>query len=52
MIIPAIGQGCCGCIYTQLSDIEEEINGLYSCDRSVCKVDRDAISRLAEALLR
>ena len=50
MIIPAIEQGCCGCIYTQLSDIEEEINGLYSYDRSVCKVDADVISRLAEAL--
>lgn len=40
MIIPAIAKGCCGCIYTQLSDVEDEINGLYSYDRSECKVEK------------
>ena len=39
MIIPGISQGVCGCIYTQLSDVENEINGLYTYDREVCKVD-------------
>ncbi len=50
MIIPAIPLGCCGCIYTQLSDIEDEINGLYSYDRSVCKVDKEAMQKIAEKL--
>lgn len=45
MIIPAIPKGLCGCVYTQLSDIEEELNGLYTYDREICKVDK---SRLTE----
>jgi len=33
-------KGLSGAIYTQLSDIEEETNGLYTWDRKVCKVTR------------
>ena len=50
MIIPAIPAGCCGCIYTQLSDIEDEINGLYSYDRKVCKVSKERMCTIADAL--
>lgn len=39
MVIPSIKWGLCGCIYTQLSDIEDEINGLYTYDRQICKVN-------------
>jgi len=45
MVIPAIPQGLCGVVYTQLSDVEDEINGLYTYDRQVCKVDAE---RMAE----
>ena len=38
MVYPAIKQGMCGCIYTQLSDVENEINGLYTYDRKRRKV--------------
>lgn len=48
MIVPAIPHGCCGCIYTQLSDIEDEINGLYSYDRQVCKVEGDRMRKIGE----
>ncbi|MBE5939730.1 MAG: glycoside hydrolase family 2 [Lachnospiraceae bacterium] len=41
MIIPGIEEGICGCIYTQLSDVEDEINGLYTYDREVCKVQEE-----------
>jgi len=41
MVVPAIAQGLCGVVYTQVSDVEEEINGLYTYDREVCKVDRE-----------
>ncbi len=34
-----VPQGLCGAVYTQVSDIEEEINGLFTYDRKVCKVD-------------
>ena len=50
MIIPALPLGCCGCIYTQLSDIEDEINGLYSYDRGVCKVDKDRLAEISVKL--
>lgn len=48
MILPAIPKGCCGCIYTQLSDVEEEINGLYTYDRQVCKVEAEKLRPLAQ----
>lgn len=44
MVRPAILKGLCGAIYTQLSDIEEEINGFYTYDRQVCKVDKERLS--------
>ena len=50
MILPIIEKGGCGCIYTQLSDIEDEINGLYTYDRTVCKVDKDRMKALSARL--
>ncbi len=50
MILPAIKDGLCGCVYTQLSDVEGEINGLYTYDRRQCKVDKTAMQGLAEEL--
>ena len=38
-ILPAKKEGLCGAIYTQLSDVEDELNGLLTYDRAVCKVD-------------
>jgi hypothetical protein len=35
---PLIKKGLCGCIYTQVSDVEEEINGLITYDRQIVKV--------------
>ncbi len=50
MIIPSVTDGLCGCVYTQLSDVEEEINGLYTYDRKVCKVQKERMKQLAEHL--
>lgn len=50
MILPYIADGVCGCIYTQLSDVEGEINGLYTYDREICKVDKARMQRIAERL--
>ncbi len=33
-------KGLSACIYTQVSDIEEEVNGLLTFDREVCKLKR------------
>lgn len=38
LIYPVIRDGACGCVYTQVSDVEDEINGFYTYDRKVCKV--------------
>ena len=50
MILPAIEKGVSGCVYTQLSDVEDEINGFYTYDRSVCKVDIPSIRAVAEKI--
>ncbi len=52
MVFPAIPDGCCGCIYTQLSDVEEEINGFYTYDRQVCKVEKEELRMLARKIIR
>ena len=44
-IYPSIKKGLCASVYTQLSDIEEEINGLITYDRKIIKVDTYIIKR-------
>ena len=50
MILPYVKTGVCGCVYTQLSDVEDEINGLYTYDRRVCKVVKEDMLAMAEKL--
>jgi len=47
MVIPAVKDGLCGCIYTQLSDVESEINGLVTYDRETVKADPGGIREIA-----
>ena len=49
-IIPAVEKGLCGAVYTQVSDVEDETNGLLSYDRKVCKVASAPMKRIAEKL--
>lgn len=46
MVLPSIKDGLCGCIYTQLSDVEDEINGMYTYDRQICKVNKTKMQEL------
>ena len=39
-IKPLISKGLCGAVYTQVSDVEEEVNGLLTYDRKICKLLR------------
>ncbi len=48
MIYPAISNGMCGVVYTQLCDVEDEINGLYTYDRHTCKVDKEEMNRISK----
>ena len=50
MIIPFVKDGVCGCVYTQISDVEDEINGLYTYDRKVCKVVKEDMLAMSEKL--
>ena len=49
-IIPAVAKGLCGAVYTQVSDVEDETNGLLSYDRRVLKVDEGRMRAIAAAL--
>ena len=49
-IVPAFRAGLCAAIYTQVSDIEDETNGLVSYDRKVTKVSRDKMLAIAVLL--
>ena len=42
-IIPNISKGLSAFIYTQLSDVEDELNGFVTYDREVVKVDKNYI---------
>ncbi len=46
-ILPAIKKGLCAAIYTQLSDVEDETNGILSYDRQLEKLVPDAMQALA-----
>jgi hypothetical protein len=37
-IFPFIKKGLAAAVYTQLSDVEDEVNGLFTYDRRICKV--------------
>ena len=49
-ILPAKDAGLCGAVYTQVSDVEDETNGLLSYDRKVIKLDPARMTAIAEAL--
>lgn len=50
LILPLVKKGACGAVYTQLSDVEDEINGFYSYDRKVCKVNCERMRALARRI--
>ena len=39
-------EGLAGAVYTQVCDVEEEINGLYTYDRKICKVKKRDADRI------
>ena len=49
-VIPAAQKGLCAAVYTQVSDVEDEINGLLTYDRRVCKADREGMRSVAAQL--
>ena len=51
-VIPAAEKGLCAAVYTQVSDVEDETNGILSYDRKVCKLSADRMLPIAEALTK
>ena len=49
-IIPAKNNGMSAFIYTQLSDVEEEMNGFITYDRKEIKVDPEVIKQINDAI--
>jgi hypothetical protein len=49
-VLPYVAQGLTAAVYTQVSDVEDEINGLFTCDRAQVKLDADAVRELNRQL--
>ena len=49
-ILPCVKKGLCAAIYTQVSDVEDEINGLLTYDRKICKLQPEIMLPVAKAL--
>lgn len=45
-IIPQIPKGLSATVYTQVTDVEDELNGIMTYDREVMKVDKDALKEI------
>jgi hypothetical protein len=48
----AVPRGLAGTAYTQLSDVEDELNGLLTYDREVLKLDPGTVRPLLDRLRR
>ena len=48
VIIPQIKDGLCATVYTQLTDVEDELNGLLTYDRKACKIDINVLKEINE----
>ncbi len=49
-LIRLAGEGLCGAVYTQLSDVEDETNGFLTFDRAVLKVDPNELCDISARL--
>jgi beta-galactosidase/beta-glucuronidase len=49
-LVAAARSGLAATVYTQLSDVEDELNGLLTWDREVLKLDPDVVRRVTSAL--
>ena len=49
-IIPAVGKGLAACVYTQVSDVEFEVNGIMTYDRQQVKIDESVLKDINKQL--
>lgn len=48
VIIPQIDTGLSAAVYTQLTDVEDELNGLVTYDRKIVKINSEVIRKINE----
>ena len=48
--MPQLKKGLSALVYTQLTDVEDEVNGLFTCDRTETKPDPNAVRSVNAAL--
>ncbi len=51
-VLPLISKGLCAAVYTQVSDVEEEINGLLTYDRKVEKITPEEFLPISQKLIQ
>jgi hypothetical protein len=51
-IAPAVRKGLAATVYTQLSDVEDELNGLLTWDREVLKIPAERVRAVLAGLRR
>lgn len=49
-VIPLVSKCLCATVYTQVSDVECELNGIYTYDRKVLKIDENVLKKVNSAL--
>lgn len=49
-VIPLITKGLCATVYTQVSDVECELNGMYTYDREVLKLNESTLTEINNLL--
>mgnify|MGYP000608324746 CR=1 FL=1 len=49
-VLPQLKKGLSALVYTQVSDVEDEVNGLFTYDRTAIKPDAAAVRAVNEAL--
>lgn len=49
-VLPAITAGLSGIVYTQLADVEDELNGLLTADRTIVKADAATVRAVNQEL--
>jgi len=51
-VLPNVKYGLSAAVYTQVSDVEDEINGLFTYDRAVTKLDEGTVLGINQELLK
>ncbi|MGM9642859.1 MAG: MFS transporter [Eubacteriales bacterium] len=49
-VVPHIERGLCAAVYTQVSDVEDETNGLVTYDRQIVKVKKEDMAEISAAI--